>query len=147
MMENEILKSKYDKLFSNTLLNIADLIRGDLEDILSSTPRIDRISVRAKTTDRFLQKAAKLKENGQNKYKDPINEIQDLIGARIITYYLEDVKAIESKIYNYYSNIEITKINPEMFNEFGYEGLHFILLIPPKKNWGEIPPKKSININ
>jgi putative GTP pyrophosphokinase len=51
-----------------------------LSDILSGLDRIDRIQARAKAPERFLAKANK-QVDGTPKYSDPINQIQDQVGA------------------------------------------------------------------
>lgn len=67
---------------------------------------------------------------GQPKYKDPLNEIQDQVAARIITYYLADVERLETMISDYFGSIESRRVEPESPSEFGYEGHHFVLLTP-----------------
>jgi ppGpp synthetase/RelA/SpoT-type nucleotidyltranferase len=92
-------------------------------------PRVDRISARAKSVDRFLAKAAKV-ENGKPKYQDPLNQIQDQIGARIVVFYLSDVKKVSDIVPKYFRHIEAKNIVPDSEAEFGYFGKHFILLMP-----------------
>jgi ppGpp synthetase/RelA/SpoT-type nucleotidyltranferase len=77
----------------------------------------------------FIAKAEK-KENGTRKYTEPILQIQDQIGARIVTYYLQDVEKVREIAGRYLSPIEEKAIIPESFREFGYEGYHFIAFIP-----------------
>jgi ppGpp synthetase/RelA/SpoT-type nucleotidyltranferase len=55
-----------------------------------------------------------------------LKEIQDQIGARIVTYYLDDVEKISNIIKNYYEEIEEKLIKPESYKEFSYIGKHFI---------------------
>ena len=123
------LREIYTARYERALVIAAVQIEQDLREYLSGTNHIDRIYARAKSIDRFLQKAGKI-ENGNKKYDDPINQIQDQIGARIITFYLEDVEKISKVIQRYYIPIEKQKIYPDSEKEFGYEGDHFILLIP-----------------
>lgn len=122
------LKSQYETRFP-ILSEIAKAIQQDLSDHLKGIDRIDRISSRAKSIDRFVNKAIK-EENGSAKYSDPINQIQDQIGARITCFYLSDVTSISDEILRYYTAIEKKKLIPESTSEFGYVGEHFILNIP-----------------
>src|SRR5262249_20308452 len=61
---------------------------------------------------------------------DPLNQIQDQVGARIVTFYASDVERVRLEIEKYFKYIESKKIVPESESEFGYEGRHFILFVP-----------------
>lgn len=122
------LRSIYKKRFEVALEPVAKNIENDLKDILMNLNNIDRIVARTKSIDRFLVKADK-SENGKKKYSDPINQIQDQIGGRIITFYIEDVELISKEVLKYYREIERKRLIPESESEFGYVGNHFILLI------------------
>lgn len=111
------------------LLPLAGRIEAHLKTLFEGFPRIDRISARAKSVDRFVAKAMK-KENGKAKYDDPLNQIQDQVGARIVTFYASDVERVRLEIEKYFKYIESKKIVPESESEFGYEGRHFILFVP-----------------
>lgn len=119
----------YIKRYREYLIPIADNIQKRLVEELKDIPRIDRISARAKDPDRFINKASKT-ENGIKKYSNPLSQIQDQVGARIIVFYLEDVKAIEKEIEGYYRLIEKKDLVPESDSEFGYFGKHYVLKIP-----------------
>lgn len=100
------------------------------EKIAPKCVRIDRISARAKDPKRFETKANKVGKDGSLKYSDPINEIQDQIGVRIITFYATDVQIISNTVLEYLSAIETKSLEPETEDQFGYFGKHFILPIP-----------------
>lgn len=123
------LKETYTLRRENILVPLAARIEDHLKNLLGSFVRVDRISARAKSVERFLGKAAKL-ENGKPKYEDPLNQIQDQVGARIVTFYASDVERIRLEIEKYFKYIESQKIVPESEKEFGYEGRHFILFVP-----------------
>lgn len=123
------LKETYTLRREKILVPLAARIEDHLKNLLKSFARIDRISARAKSVDRFLGKAAKL-ENGKPKYEDPLNQIQDQVGARIVTFYASDVERIRLEVEKYFKYIESQKIVPESEREFGYEGRHFILFVP-----------------
>lgn len=111
------------------LLPLASGLEAHLKGLFEGFPRIDRISVRAKSVDRFVAKAEK-QENGGPKYSDPLNQIQDQVGARIVAFYASDVERVRLEIEKYFRYIESKKIVPESESEFGYEGRHFILFVP-----------------
>ena len=68
-------------------------------------------------------------EEGERKYSDPINQIQDQVGARVIVLYLDDVEPVAEQILKYYRSIEQKHLIPESEKEFGYVGQHFILAL------------------
>ncbi|HEY2783023.1 MAG TPA: RelA/SpoT domain-containing protein [Steroidobacteraceae bacterium] len=138
------LKDLYRQRYEKVLLPIA----GDLEEILTdhlkSGPHIDRITVRAKTPKSFLAKAA-TREKGALKYKDPLGEIQDQLGARIVVFYTSDVRPISRSVTKYFRHIEMLNKEPKSESEFGYFGKHFILALPedaiPRRVKLEAAPK------
>lgn len=123
------LEKAYIARRKKVLLPLAARIEENLKSLFGELPRIDRISARAKSVERFIGKAAKL-EDGQPKYDDPLNQIQDQVGARIVTFYASDVESICLEVKKYFRFIEQQKVVPELEREFGYEGHHFILLVP-----------------
>lgn len=120
---------KYRKRHSEFLVPVAKKLREYLESCLSGCSRIDRITARAKDVSRFLVKAAKRAE-GKLKYTNPLNEIQDQVGARVVVFYPSDVPKVASEVKRYFRSIENHKIVPDGESEFGYIGEHFILLLP-----------------
>jgi ppGpp synthetase/RelA/SpoT-type nucleotidyltranferase len=111
------------------LLPLAARLEAHLKGLFDTYPRIDRISVRVKNVDRFIAKAETQTE-GKLKYSDPLNQIQDQLGARIVTFYKSDVDKLTEEIKKYFRYIESRQIVPDSEREFGYEGRHFILFIP-----------------
>lgn len=123
------LETEYAWRHSNVLLPVARSLHGLLSQHLSGQPRIDRISVRAKSIPRFCAKASK-QENGRQKYDAPLEQIQDQIGARIVTFYITDLDLVSAVVLKYFRPIEIKAIVPDSEKEFGYVGKHFILVLP-----------------
>ncbi|MBN9452889.1 MAG: RelA/SpoT domain-containing protein [Bosea sp.] len=124
------VREEYAGRFNRTLQRIAGNLERHLEDHLKSIVRVDRISARAKSIERFVSKSEK-SYGAKAKYDDPLNQIQDQIGARIITFYLTDVEKVKSEIERYYRPIESRDLIPESDAEFGYVGKHYILILPP----------------
>lgn len=96
---------------------------------LPSSVTVDRITSRAKSTDRFLAKAQK-QENGAAKYANPVLDIQDLLGARIVVLYLHEVEELKRFFPNLLRVIEMRRLEPEGFSEFGYIGWHALVFVP-----------------
>lgn len=121
--------SKYQGLYTKYLKDIAINLAAHIENSLDSVKRIDRVSARAKSPDKFFEKSNKLID-GKLKYDDPFSQIQDQIGARVIVFYLDDVESVSQEISKYYRAIENQYRLPESEDQFGYFGQHFILSLP-----------------
>jgi ppGpp synthetase/RelA/SpoT-type nucleotidyltranferase len=113
----------------SSLIPVSEKLKPHLEILLNQCERIDRISVRAKNVGRFIEKAQK-EEDDKPKYTDPINQIQDQIGARIVTNYLSDIDLVSKEVEKYFRPIEMKDIVPESDSEFGYFGKHYIFFLP-----------------
>jgi GTP pyrophosphokinase len=123
------LEIAYRRRFDAVLSPIADAIEQQLREYFAGAPRIDRISARAKSVQRFIGKALTV-ENGALKYSEPLRQIQDQVGARIITFYTSDVRRVSEIVEKYYRPIESKNLVPDSEWEFGYFGRHYILIIP-----------------
>jgi len=123
------LRDAYARRYHDVLGHIASAIESQLRDYFASEPRIDRVTARAKSIERFLEKAAKV-EGGVPKYTEPLHQIQDQVGARIITFYLSDIERVSTVVERYYKPIESQTLIPDSEWEFGYFGRHYVLLVP-----------------
>jgi len=130
------LRKEYESRFRSVLVPVAAQLQAVLLGYLKGTPRIDRVSVRAKYPDSFMKKAFKVK-NGVPAYSDPLGEIQDQIGARVIAFYTSDIDPISKCILKYFRHIEAANKEPLSEAEFGYFGRHYILAVPPDA----VPPQ------
>lgn len=129
MNANE-LRAEYASRYEAILVPLAGRIVGHLQDNIRGVPRVDRVVARAKSPDKFVAKATKALGDSGAKYTHPFEQIQDLVGARIIVFYKQDVDVISEVIDGYYRRIERKDLIPESEAEFGYIGKHFILAIP-----------------
>lgn len=95
---------------------------------------VAQIQSRTKTVKRFVEK---IEIKGQ-KYENPLREITDLSGARIIAYYKEDVDAIVKMIEDEFeidweNSVDKTKELP--LDRFGYQSDHYVVsLSSPRKD-------------
>jgi ppGpp synthetase/RelA/SpoT-type nucleotidyltranferase len=105
------LQDAYETRRKQMLLPLAERLEAHLKSLFDGCKRIDRISVRAKSVDRFVAKASKQVE-GKPKYEDPLKQIQDQLGARIVTFYKSDVETLTNEVKKYFSYIESVQINP-----------------------------------
>ncbi|AXO15219.1 GTP pyrophosphokinase [Thalassospira indica] len=124
------IEKEYAERFEQALNPIAADLENFLNEILAGVPRIDRVSARAKTVERFVAKADKKLDSGEPKYTDPINQIQDQIGARVVAFYKADLDTVSDRLNEYLRPIETQEVFPESEWEFGYFGRHYIFLLP-----------------
>lgn len=142
--------STYEKQHQEILVPCAAELQNLLESYLAGMPRVDRISVRAKSPASFLKKAQKI-EDGSVVYPDPLGQIQDQIGARVIVFFTSDVEPTSERIQKYLTYIEKTTKEPKTEAEFGYFGRHYILSLPPdcvpaNKQIQQAPPVFELQI-
>lgn len=128
-MSKPELEAAYRARHETALVATAEHLKRHLDEHLSGLPRVDRITTRAKDPDRFLEKAGQ-QENGHDKYEDPLNQIQDQLGARIVTFFRDDVTNVAEELKRYYRHIEEQTLIPDSEWSFGYFGLHYILALP-----------------
>ena len=99
------------------------------------------MTARAKNIESFLKKA-ETAVGGKPKYKDPLSQIQDQIGARIITFFKSDVERIDAIVRRFFKSIEFRDRVPESEWEFGYFGRHYVLIVPTDVKNDSIDNKK-----
>jgi len=128
MMEK--LLADYTVRYETMLQPIAAMLEDLIMDHVRSAKRIDRVSTRAKSPERFVAKATKVNDDGTPRYPDPYVQIQDQIGARVTVYYLPDVDSLSGLLLKYFRPIEEQLIVPDSEWEFGYFGLHYVLVLP-----------------
>ena len=125
----DALETAYRARYELALTQTAEMLRAHISEILKDEPRIDRISARAKDPGSFLKKASsRLKDRA--KYTEPLSQIQDQIGARIITFYKSDVERLDALVKKFFKPIEFRDRIPESEWEFGYFGRHYVLVLP-----------------
>ncbi len=119
----------YTAIYHELLVPASRLLEERLLGDLEGLDRVDRISVRAKKVKSFIKKAEK-RVGSELKYHDPLSEIQDQLGARVVVFYKRDVSAVEQRLKKYLRPIEENLRVPKNDSEFGYFGKHFIMYVP-----------------
>ncbi|WP_342476593.1 RelA/SpoT domain-containing protein [Paenibacillus sp. FSL H7-0350] len=104
--------------------SLASKVENIIEEVLDSAGiTYYSISSRAKETDSFFKKASK------DKYNDPINQIQDLAGIRIITYIKSEVIKCCEVIKPLFKIDESNSVDKGMelgSDKVGYRSVHYV---------------------
>ena len=111
------------------LTPLARRLETFLADVCSDITRIDRISARAKSVERFLTKATANRGDAP-KYDEPMEQIQDQVGARIVVLFRQDVDAVSRRMEEFLRYVESREVEPAADYEFSYFGRHYISLLP-----------------
>ncbi len=130
------LSAEYEILHRSILVPVAEQLSRLISDHLLGIPRIDRVTARAKTPERFMAKARSTGTDGRPRYTNPLAEIQDQIGARAVVFYKDDVDSIGRRLISYFRSIEERMLVPESEWAFGYFGKHYVLALPTEA----VPP-------
>ncbi|MBR4660224.1 MAG: hypothetical protein IKO77_02210 [Bacteroidales bacterium] len=125
--DREIL-AQYDQLLP-VYMQMAGLVIRQLKDFFNESGIIvAAVEHRVKTRDSL---AGKLLLKG-SKYRD-IFDITDLVGLRVITFYIDDVDKVASVLERLYEidwTNSIDKRKAHEIDSFGYLSLHYICRIP-----------------
>jgi putative GTP pyrophosphokinase len=102
---------------------------SELLHVLLPDAGIDgEITARTKSVDSFR---AKLERKG-TEYSDPIAEVTDLVGLRVTTYYVEDVRRVGELLSEHFQ-VDGDRSHVESFEDpgrFGYASNHYVIRLP-----------------
>jgi ppGpp synthetase/RelA/SpoT-type nucleotidyltranferase/Tfp pilus assembly protein PilF len=113
----------------NKYKNFAEEIERILEDaLIEADIKCQAIESRAKSVDSFDIKCKKTNSTGALKYTDPMRQITDLAGVRVITYTLGDVGRVCAFLEKYFIVEEKKDIGEERLEsgKFGYQSIHYL---------------------
>lgn len=80
------------------------------------------ITHRAKSLNSFLEKIQR------KSYTNPIEEITDFAGVRVVCLYVDDLIKVENAIAEHFEIIEkIDKLTDKKLDQFGYGAIHFVV--------------------
>lgn len=100
------------------------------------------VESRTKEVQSFIGKIEARDAGKDAKFVNPLREITDLVGVRIITYYREDVDAVGEIIRNNFQVEKAVHVNKagDQVDRFNYESEHYIIRITPPssdpRDWG-----------
>jgi len=118
------LKSEYDNFYEIRHAVVNEL-KEQVENALSALDSNPVVSGRIKNFSSFFSKYIRLLKTGVQSPK-----ITDLLGARVICPFIEDLAAAENIIKKSFNVIEREVKGHFTFKEFGYESTHLLITIP-----------------
>lgn len=127
----ELYKSKrpvYGKL--------STCVKNILHHAIPPQVSIHSIEPRAKTVDSFRKKCLKLNDEGDDyKYLNPLSEVTDLAGVRVIAFFPKALPDICSAIECNFTVKEKKDIGEERFDQgkIGYKSIHYLIELPSNR--------------
>jgi ppGpp synthetase/RelA/SpoT-type nucleotidyltranferase len=118
------------------------VLRSILRETLSHRKiKVASIEARAKALDSLGRKASMADENdpARPKYKEPLSEVTDLSGVRVITFFPKTVVSVDEVLRDELEVIERSDKGALLRQEekFGYQSVHYLVKL--KKNRTELP--------
>jgi putative GTP pyrophosphokinase len=108
---------------------VARSLEADLLEHFDGRGHIDRISVRVKGIDSFIEKATG-RRHGEP-YEEPLVEVEDQIAGRILVLFTSDLDPTDEHLGQLLNRVEVDHKRPDFWNQFDYESLHGVYAIPP----------------
>ena len=120
--DKEALRKEYDQLGTN-YKKLEDELKGDLRLCLEQARiRVLSVESRVKDFDSFWAKAY------QKGCDNPLQDVQDICGIRVICYYPSDLEPVCEVINDEFKVVEFEdKADSLKTQEFGYRSRHFIV--------------------
>jgi putative GTP pyrophosphokinase len=130
-----------------TYQSMTTRLRGLVIDLLAAADiEVIQVEARTKTIDSFTEKIIRKR----SKYQDPLTEITDIVGLRIITYYVEDVTRVGELIRSEFEIDEANSIDKATAldpDRFGYTSVHYVVsLSAERRKLGEWRPYAKIKV-
>lgn len=108
-------RADYEKLCAE----VAYILNRELS---KNQVEVSTITHRAKTLNSFLEKIQR------KSYGNPIKEITDFAGVRVVCLYVDDLAEVENAIAKHFEIVEkIDKLTDRKTDQFGYGAIHFVV--------------------
>jgi len=130
--------SEYQRVHSH-FVSLADCVRRILaEAVRKNSIKVHSIEGRAKDPLSFGRKAAKPSEFDPllPKYPNPLKEITDLAGIRVITFFRATLQQVDKLIEDEFLILERSDKGATLLEEdkFGYQSIHYLVKIATKRS-------------
>jgi len=122
----------------------AEILREILEKAVSVYAPLGVVQFRAKSIGSFSEKIIR-----KDKYRDPLNDVTDLCGARAIVHFESQVEAICLFIRENFNIDEANSVDVKTrlrVSEFGYRSVHYIVTPCKPEIMGVIIPDEIKNL-
>lgn len=116
---------------------LSSALQREIQETLNGVGHIDRISFRVKAQASFIAKATD--PDTEPPYSNPLVEIEDQVGGRVLVFFLQDLEPVADRLRGTFNTVERAHRRPRKDEEFGYESLHLVCMIPPHltpPSWG-----------
>ena len=130
-------RHRYEEFATRLHLLVVDLLR---QEGLSTI----QVEFRVKTVESFTEKISR------KKYDTPLLQMTDLVGLRIVGYYLEDIERIGELIareFDVHQEDSVKKASELDIDRFGYRSDHYIVSIGESRKqlveWAEYSTMKA----
>jgi ppGpp synthetase/RelA/SpoT-type nucleotidyltranferase len=121
-------------LYEAFAVTVQDIL---IEALRDADIKAASVEARAKSLDSFGNKAAQASESGPElpKYPNPIKEITDLAGARVITFFLDTIDDVDRVIKAQFSVLERLDKSRDLLQEerLGYQSVHYLVELMPNR--------------
>ena len=117
----------------------AEVLRHILgEAFIAASVKIHSIEARAKSIESFGKKAARpsYSDPGMPRYKDPLAEITDIAGVRVITFFPKTLDAVDRTIQSEFTVIQKKDKRHHSAGRirFGYQSIHYLIRMNPERS-------------
>ena len=117
--------------------DFADAVRGILTEALrAGNIQAASVEARAKDVESFGTKASKPSESDpeQPRYPDPLSDITDLAGVRVITFFPKTAEAARDVVRREFKVVEFSDKAALLDDDrLGYKSVHFLVRLAPKR--------------
>jgi putative GTP pyrophosphokinase len=112
--------------------DLAGVIGGVIKECVATRQiKVHSVNHRAKSADSFGRKAVVPSEQNPElpKYPEPLKQITDLAGVRVITYFPATLAQIDSLLRDEFEIVERSDKGEELLEDdrFGYHSIHYLL--------------------
>lgn len=118
-------RSEYEEFTRRLHALLRDLLKEDGIDVV-------QIDARAKEVDSFAEKVRRK----QDQYDDPLLDVTDLVGLRVITYYVEDVARVGKIVEREFEVDSANSVDKGHLlgpDQFGYMSVHYVAKLDERR--------------
>lgn len=108
------------------------------ESLNARSAKIHSIEARAKSLESFGRKASRPSKSDPSRprYKDPLTEITDLAGIRVITFFPKTLSEVDQVIHSEFKVLKKKDKTHQVnrSNRFGYRSIHYLIKMKPERS-------------